>query len=156
MKGIGETLAKRIVKARPFGRLEDLLSIKGVTQNHLDGMREQGVIVRRLPPKPLNVKLVGKVEADQDEKVFAYVFDEQERFLALQELKEGERLQVTERNLGKTVTLFAGPKLETIEVSLAERFRRGGYVERRFTIPSDKLQLNIGKWIFFCSSEKPV
>ena len=152
LKGIGETLAKRIVKARPFARLEDLLSVKGVSPHHLDLLREQGVIVNPKAPKPLIVKLVGKLEAETealvDEPLKAYVFNAEDKFLAMGDLKEGERLKLSERELGQAVTLFAGPQLEsTEEAPRADRFRRGGYVEGRFTIPQNKPHINFGKWI---------
>ncbi len=51
LPGIGETLAQRIIDARPFKKLDDLAAIKGVGQSKIDGLKDLVTFSKIKAPK---------------------------------------------------------------------------------------------------------
>jgi hypothetical protein len=63
LMGIGEERADAIIQARPFNSTDDLLSIPGIGQRTLEGLKEQGLTV-------VSKQIKEETMADQMEEMF--------------------------------------------------------------------------------------
>ena len=146
LKGIGKQLARRILEARPFERFEDLLSVNGISLRLLTELREQGVIVVKpdihRDPIPIN----GKIKTDEEQKLYVYVFDEQQQFIDRILFDEDNHLNIPDEVIGKTVSVFVTPEFNIPDNPTVERLQRHSFTERRFKIPYERPELDLGEW----------
>jgi ribosomal protein S13 len=87
IKGIGESLAQKIIDDRPYGKLKDLLKVNGISEKKLDTLSST-LKVSAAPAKPAKAKPVEpytQISADQpftkvgDTEAFVFLEDRNDR-----------------------------------------------------------------------------
>lgn len=158
LKGVGPRLADRILRARPFERLDALLEVPGIGSELLADLRAQGARVEPPGAKPVRIIVRTRLElpeelpegpcADRPEDLrpTLYVFDEEGRFLGTARGDRKEpRLRVPRRLLGRDLTVFVGPPLDLEEDAITPaRLRGAGFPERRALLEPEGRDLLLG------------
>lgn len=146
LQGVGQQLAERILDARPFQQLDDLLNIHGISSRLLGLLREQGVtvipsdVIRKLIP------INGTIKTEEKQPLYINVFDEQQQFLDRIQVNTDQPLNLPEQLIGKTLTLFVTPEFDLPDEPTIERLQRHGFAERRLKIPFERPELDLGEW----------
>jgi len=87
IRGIGDSLAKRIIDARPFNTLSDLVSVQGINEIKLATLSPFLTLEKPKPQKPLREELAPATKSAQEKPVtklgnteaFVFLEDKNER-----------------------------------------------------------------------------
>lgn len=85
IKGIGESLAQKIIDDRPYGKLKDLLEVNGISEKKLDTL--SGMLKVAAPAKPAKAKPVEPYDQISPDRPFTKVGDT-EAFVFLEDRNE--------------------------------------------------------------------